>query len=271
MKVQINHQRMRLRFSYVTILNMEMITILGLILGFGGILLGNILEGGHVASLVQGAAFVIVMSGTIGATMVSSKPESFKKALEFFKRAFIAEDDDAVNRQVIDEIIDCAKQAKKDGLLSLEARLATLKNPFLKDVLRAVVDGIDPVLIRESFENHISIEEEKLNSAAKVWTDAGGYAPTVGIIGAVLGLIHVMGNLSDTSKLGAGIAVAFVATIYGVCFANLLFLPIGNKLKKKVSDDMRKKEMILEGCLCVQNGLPASLILIRLNSYLEKT
>lgn len=262
---------MRLFIIYVRLLHMEIITVLGLIIGFGGIIIGNIIEGGHVASLVQGAAFIIVLSGTLGATMVSSKPESFKKAIELFKRAFKAEEEDTENRNAIEEIIDCAKQAKKDGLLSLEPKINTLKNPFLKDVMRSVVDGIDPVLIRESFENHISIEEEKLLSAAKVWVDAGGYAPTIGIIGAVLGLIHVMGNLSDTSKLGAGIAVAFVATIYGVSFANLIFLPIGNKLKKKVTDDMRKKEMILEGCLCVQNGLPASLILIRLNSYLEKS
>ena len=140
----------------------------------------------------------------------------------------------------------------------------------MQNVMRTVVDGVDPHVLRDLFEKQIDLEEERLMSGAKVWTEAGGYAPTIGIIGAVLGLIHVMGNLSDTSKLGAGIAVAFVATIYGVGFANLLFLPIGTKLKKWVAKEVLVKEMILEGGLCIQSGLNPTLTEVKLKPFVQK-
>jgi len=136
--------------------------------------------------------------------------------------------------------------------------------------MRHVVDGVDPKIIRELFEKHIEIEEEHLTNGVKVWGDAGGYSPTIGIIGAVLGLIHVMGNLSDTSKLGAGIATAFVATIYGVGFANLIFLPVAAKLKKCVNHDILIKEMVLEGGLCIQAGLSPTLTQVKLQPFVEK-
>jgi chemotaxis protein MotA len=140
----------------------------------------------------------------------------------------------------------------------------------MRSVFRAVVDAIDGNVIRQTFENQIEVEEERRLNGAKVWLEAGGYAPTIGIIGAVLGLINVMGNLTDTSKLGAGIAVAFVATVYGVGFANLIFIPIGSKLKKRVSKEMRIYHMMLEGALCIQANLQPSIVEIRLRGYVEK-
>jgi chemotaxis protein MotA len=248
---------------------MEMTTVLGLLIGIGGILLGNAWEGGHLASLVQGPAAVIVLFGTFGAVFVSSRREDLKLGMKMFKLAF-REPDHNEHEKVLKEITECARLARKESILAIENRIQQMKEPFLQNVMRTVVDGVEPKIIRDLFEKQIDLEEDRLMSGAKIWTEAGGYAPTVGIIGAVLGLIHVMGNLTDTSKLGGGIAVAFVATIYGVGFANLVFLPIGNKLKKWAAKEILMKEMILEGGLCVQAGLNPMLTEAKLKSFLEK-
>lgn len=247
---------------------MEMTTVLGLAIGIGGILIGNLIEGGHLESLVQGAAFLIVTGGTAGAVLVSSKSEDIKIGLAMLKKAFEQRDDSNLRKAMVD-VLDCARLARKDSILAIDSRINSMQSKFMANVMRAIVDGVDPKVLRDIFEKEIEVEEERLLSAAKIWTDAGGYAPTIGIIGAVLGLIHVMGNLSDTSKLGAGIATAFVATIYGVGFSNLIFLPIGSKLKKKVLDEMKLKEMILEGALCIQAGLSPVLVEIRMQSFIE--
>ena len=202
-----------------------------------------------MSSLMQLTAFIIVIAGTIGAVMVSSSEKDLKTGIALAKKAFFNEKSDV--QKNINEIVDCARIAKKETLLAVEPRLIRIQDPFLKKILRNVVDGTDPQSIREIFETEIEVEEEELLAGAKIWTDAGGYAPTIGIIGAVLGLIHVMGNLTDTSKLGGGIAVAFVATVYGVSSANLLFLPMGSKLKKRVQKYSREKQMILEGALMI--------------------
>lgn len=247
---------------------MQTTTLLGLIIGIGGILLGNFIEGGHMGSLAQGAAAIIVLLGTLGAVIVSSRKQDLELAWSIFKKT-VSKKSDKKGEETLNEIIECSRIARKETILSLEPRITTLKDPFLQNVLRSVVDGIDPKVIKEVFEKQITIEEEKLMAGAKVWIEAGGYAPTIGIIGAVLGLIHVMGNLTDTSKLGAGIAVAFVATIYGVGSANLIFLPIGNRIKKWVAEQIRYKEMILEGGLSIQAALPPHLTELKLKSYLE--
>lgn len=248
---------------------MEMTTLLGLAVGIGGILLGNLIEGGHLGSLVQGAAAVIVFGGTFGAVLVSSKLKDLKVGVRLAKKAFLP-DDPKASEKVLNELMECARTARKDSILSIEPRLADIKNTFLQNVIRSVVDGVDPNVIRAIYEKQIELEEDKKLSGAKVWLEAGGYAPTIGIIGAVLGLIHVMANLSDTSKLGSGIAVAFVATIYGVGSANLIFLPLGNKIKKLIDAEVRMQEMILEGGLCILSGLSPSLIEIKLRSFIEK-
>lgn len=244
---------------------MDRATILGLILGFGGILLGNYFEGGHVASLVQSTAFIIVMTGTFGAVLVSNKSKDIRLGMKLFRQCF---QEQSLDYDVpIKEIVDCARMAKKESPLALEAKLSQLRSPMLKEVLRNVIDGVDNKLTRQVFENIIQKEEQRLLSAGKIWIDAGGFAPTIGIIGAVLGLIHVMGNLSDTSKLGTGIAVAFVATVYGVGFANLVFLPVGNKIKKNIQEISKHKHMILDGALMIGAGLNPHLIEQKLISY----
>ena len=244
---------------------MDRATIFGLLIGIGGILLGNFFEGGHIASLVQGTAFIIVVMGTAGAVLVSNKTKDLKTGFDLFKQSFKEQTLDY--DKPIAEIIECAKVAKKESVLALEPKLSQLKSPILADVLRNVIDGVDPKLTRQIFDNIIYKEEQKMLSAGKIWLDAGGFSPTIGIIGAVLGLIHVMGNLTDTSKLGAGIAVAFVATVYGVGFANLIFIPIGNKIKKNVLEVSKHKHMILDGALLIGSGLNAQLLEQKLTSY----
>ena len=247
------------------ILVMDRATIFGLILGIGGILLGNFFEGGHVASLMQGTAFIIVMMGTMGAVLVSNKTKDINLGFRLFKESF--KEQNLNYDKPINEIVECARLAKKESPLAIEPRLNQLQSPLLSDILRNVIDGVDPKLTRQIFDNIILKEEQRMLSAGKIWLDAGGFAPTIGIIGAVLGLIHVMGNLTDTSKLGSGIAVAFVATVYGVGSANLIFIPIGNKIKKNVQEVSRHKHMILDGALLIGSGLNPQLIEQKLTSY----
>lgn len=246
---------------------MEVATLLGLFLGIGGILFGNFIEGGRTAALVQEAAAIIVLSGTFGAVLVSSKFEDVKIALRLAKQAFMKSN--FHRGPLLGEIVECARIARKETALAIEPRLPQIEDEFLRDVMRTVVDGVDAGVMSEVFHTRMHSEEEKLMAGAKVWADAGGFAPTIGIIGAVLGLIQVMSNLSDTSKLGAGIAVAFVATIYGVGFANLIFLPLSNKIKKIVSDSMKAREMALQGGLGIRAGLSPGVLELKLKAYLE--
>lgn len=248
---------------------MELTTLLGLVIGIGGIILGNFIEGGHAAALVQIAAGIIVFGGTFGAVLIAVRRTDLRLGLKMVREAFVKSNDNK-GEKILAEILDCSRLARKESILAIENRINNMSDPFMQNVLRTVVDGVDPKVLRDLFERQIDIEEERLMNGAKVWSEAGGYAPTIGIIGAVLGLIHVMNNLTDTSKLGTGIAVAFVATIYGVGSANLIFLPLGNKLKKRVSEKVRILEMVLEGGLCIQSGLAPTLTEMKLRPFLEK-
>jgi len=158
------------------------------------------------------------------------------------------------HENIIKDMIGYAAKARRNGLISLEQEAQTIKDPFTKKGISLVVDGIDPQKLREALEIEIESYEEYEKVSAEFFESAGGYAPTIGIIGAVLGLIHVMSNLSDTSKLGAGIAVAFVATIYGLMTANIVCIPFGTKLKHRIKDELLRRQMIIEGLISIQNG-----------------
>lgn len=248
---------------------MDIAVVLGLVVGIGGILFGNALEGGHFGALIQGAAFVIVFLGTAGATILSNKSSDLKRSWQLLMALFGKGPDEEYTR-ASQEILECARLARKETILSLEAKSKTLSHPFTREVISSLTDGAEADVLEEIFQEKIHREEQRLLAAAKVWTDAGGYAPTIGIIGAVLGLIHVMSNISDTSKLGSGIAVAFVATIYGVGIANLILLPLGNRLKKVAADQIRLREMILSGALGIPKGLTPNLIEVKLGSFRER-
>ena len=248
---------------------MDMITVFGLLVAIVGIIGGQILEGGHVNSLMQMTAALIVFGGTAGAVMVGTTRKDLMTGLNLLKLGF-SDKQDEDPEQIIREIVGAAQLARKESLLALERQLPSYSSPFMQNVFRFMIDGVEANSLRDIFETEIANEEENLFAGAKIWVDAGGYSPTIGIIGAVLGLIHVMENLSDTSKLGSGIAVAFVATIYGVGAANLLFLPLGSKIKRKVRVQLETKTMIIEGAIGIMSGQNPYIIEQKLRSYLHK-
>ncbi len=245
---------------------MDIISIAGLLLGVIAIIGGQVLEGGSVSSLVQPTAFLIVIGGTMGAVMLQSPLGTFLEAMRMVKWAIIPPTTDP--EKLIGQIEQWSNIARKEGLLALEAQIVSLNDPFVAKGLQLLVDGAEPERLREVLEVEISAWEVSQKMAAKVWESAGGYSPTVGILGAVMGLIHVMENLSDPSKLGAGIAVAFVATIYGVGAANLIFLPVAKKLLANISRLVILRDMLVDGLVGIANGDNPRIIESRLRGYL---
>ncbi len=247
---------------------MDLATIIGLILAVGAILLGQHLEGGHVGSILQETAAIIVLGGTFGACLVQFPLSVFVNSWKAVARAFFEPKVD--NREVIAEIIRYANKARRQGIISLESETENASDSFLKKALNMAVDGVEPKTLRETMEMEMANMEEEGEHAVKFWEAAGGYSPTIGILGAVLGLIHVMENLTDPSKLGEGIAVAFVATVYGVGLANLVYLPISGKLKMRHRSDMLAKEIILVGVISILEGENPRLIEEKLKSFLTQ-
>ena len=244
---------------------MDSISLVGITLGFAAILVGQVLEGGHIGSLVQPTAFLIVIGGTLGAVMLQSPLRTFVDGIRMASWVFLPPR--VEHRRMIDQVADWSQVARKEGLLVLENRVAGLPDPFMRKGLQLLVDGVEPVRLREVLEVEIGVWEAQLRQSARIWDAAGGYAPTIGILGAVMGLIHVMENLSDPSKLGAGIAVAFVATIYGVGFANLVFLPIAKKLVAHISALTLQREMFVDGIVGIANGDNPRIIASRMQGY----
>lgn len=244
---------------------MDKTTIPGVVLAIGCILLGQKIEGGHVSSLLQLTAFIIVMGGTIGAVMVAFPFSELKKGLAMTRQAITDRSSDVP--ELMKQLLELAGIARRDGVLALESKLTEIKDPFLKRALGFLVDGVEASVARGALEQEIEAEFEENQTAAKVFESAGGFAPTVGILGAVLGLIHVMENLDDPTKLGPGIAVAFVATVYGVGSANLLFLPLANKLKRKVAIAKERKILVAEGVLSIQEGLNPRVLEEKLKAF----
>lgn len=246
---------------------MDIGIFVGIAVAFGCILLGNALEGGHMGSIVGGPAFLIVIGGTIGAVIVQFPLPQVADSLKAAKKLFKKPGHDAA--KLVDEIVEFAQKARKDGVLGLEKVAGTASHPFLTKGLLMAVDGSDSNAIRTTLETVISQEEAHAENSAKVYEAAGGYCPTVGIIGAVLGLMAVMQNLADPSKLGKGIAAAFTATVYGIGFANLLFLPMANKLKGAIQAKSRMQEMSVEGLISIAQGENPRNIETRLRSFVE--
>lgn len=240
--------------------------LIGMAFALLAVLIGNFLEGGHAGSMVGGPAALIVLGGTIGAVMVQYPFSTLISALKAAGSTFKKPDIDPV--KIVDEIVDYANRARRDGILALEKVSETASDAFLRKALMMAVDGVDSTTLRETLEVAIGQEEEHGEDGAKVFEAMGGYSPTVGIIGAVLGLIHVMSNLSDIGAVGHGIAAAFVATIYGVAVANILFLPIAGRIKMLVREKALVRELTLTGVLAIQAGLNPKLVRDRLSQFL---
>jgi chemotaxis protein MotA len=246
-------------------LSPDFATICGLLLSVGGIMAGLLMEGGKVKDVSQVTAAMIVLGGTLGAVMVTTPFSVLNRAAKRLLLVFF--DKAQPMNATLENIIAFAAQARKEGIVSLEQRASTIDDPFLKKALNLAVDGIEMNQIRSIMELEITLVEQLGEAEVKVFEAAGGYSPTVGIIGAVLGLIQVMKNLSNIDEVGRGIAVAFVATVYGVAVANLFFLPVAGKLRSRVKASVQCRELMLEGVLSIVEGLNPKLIRTKLEAY----
>ncbi|MDN3576030.1 flagellar motor protein [Chitinimonas viridis] len=245
---------------------MDRLSIIGILLGIAAIVGGQVLEGGQISSLLQVTALLIVMGGTMGAVLLQSNAASFIGGVKMLR--WVVAPPLVELEPWVKSMVSWSNTARRGGLLALETPLMNEKDPFIKRALQMLVDGAEPEAIRHTMELEITAYEEKHRAAAKIWESAGGYAPTIGILGAVMGLIHVMENLTDPAKLGSGIAVAFVATIYGVGSANLFFLPIGNKLKQVIASEVKRRELVTEGLVAIAHGENPRIIESKLRGFL---
>lgn len=245
---------------------MDTLSLAGIVIAVAAIVGGNMLEGGHFDSLVQLTAFVIVVGGTVGAIMVQVPYSTFVRSMQIGRWVF--RPPELESKATVQKLVRWSNIARKEGLLGLENIAERERDPFSRKGLQLVVDGNEPDTIRSIMEVDMDSHEFRDLQAARVFEGMGGYAPTVGIIGAVLGLIHVMNNLADPQMLGDGIAVAFVATIYGVGIANLFLLPAANKLKGHVYRQSQFREMVIEGLVSIAEGENPRNIETKLQGYM---
>lgn len=245
---------------------MDKLSLFGLLIAFSGIVGGQMLEGGSAAILLQLASFLIVCGGTLGAVMLQSPYKIFVNGLRMGKWAFFSPQIQA-QKQIL-QLTAWSNVARKDGMLKLEDQLGMVKDQFSRKGLQLLVDGNSGDKIRNVLEVDLHAYEQYSFQSARVWESAAGYSPTIGILGAVLGLVHVMQSLGDPSKLGAGIAVAFISTIYGVGLANLVFLPIAGKLKMLILQQVVAREMLIDGLVMIANGENTRYIEMKLQGYI---
>lgn len=245
----------------------ELTTIIGIVLAFGALIGGSILKGAGVQALWGPAAFVIVILGTLAAILVQTPMPVVKHALKIAKWLFKPPAHDG--HKLIEKIVEWSNVSRKQGLLALEGTVATETDPFLKKGLQLLVDGAEPETIRGVLEVEVETREHFDTQGAKFYEGMGIYAPTLGIIGAVLGLIAVMKNLADPSKLGHGIAAAFTATIYGIASANLFFLPFAAKLKANIASQTAMRNLVIEGLIAIAQGDNPRNIEAKLSGYLH--
>jgi chemotaxis protein MotA len=245
---------------------MDIASIGGILLAVLGILAGMMLEGGSISQITQPTAALIVCGGTAGAVMLQFPLSIFLAACKQIVKVFLHKGEDG--EAILAQLVEFANKARKSGIVSLDADLATVHDPFLKQALTLAVDGTEPAEVRKIMQLELDNKSEIEEKIPAVFEAAGGYSPTVGIIGAVLGLIQVMKNLDNIDEVGRGIAVAFVATIYGVALANLIFLPAAGKLKIRHREEQMVKEMMLEGVICILEGMNPRMIETKLRTFL---
>lgn len=248
---------------------MDLGTIFGVIIAFSMILIAFFMEGGTAAALLQITAFMIVMGGTVGAVLMSFPMDEVKRALKMSKYVFIQKEYNEID--IINQLADLSEKARKDGLLSLEQDTQSNPNPLIRKGLSLVVDGIETEVIKDILVRETYLHENEFHKGASIFEAAGGYSPTMGIIGTVMGLVSVLSNLENPNELGHKIALAFIATLFGIGFANLLWLPFGTKIKLKGKKEKMINDLIIEGLLSIQAGENPRIIKEKLNlSLLEK-
>jgi chemotaxis protein MotA len=238
----------------------------GIVLAIGGILAGLLLEGGNLRQILQPTAAMIVFGGTLGAVMLQFPMTVVVHAMRRFGSVFLSPKENP--QETIRRLVQYAQKARKEGIVSLDAELAQIDNPFLKKSLMLAVDGTEPEELRKIMELELDNQAEYEEQVPQVFESAGGFAPTIGIIGAVLGLIQVMQHLDKIDEVGRGIAVAFVATIYGVGSANLLYLPVAGKMKLRIREEQISREMTLEGVASILEGMNPRMLETKLLGFL---
>ena len=246
---------------------MDKASVLGLIIGGLAIIGAYMLESGSILSIIQLSAALVVIGGSVGATLINFSLSDIFGALKAAKGVFVEEKENLL--EVMDQIMGLANLARQGGILALQEVLPEINNEFLKRGTQLVIDTTNPKLLHDILKTEISMEEEQELQSSRVFEALGGFAPTFGIVGAVLGLIQVMSSLEDTSLLGKGIAAAFVATLYGVGIANLFFLPVAGKIKNKLREKILIKEMISQGLLSIQLGENPAIIQEKMYSFLS--
>jgi chemotaxis protein MotA len=247
---------------------MDLGTIIGLVVAAAAIILGLILEGGQVGQILQPTAALIVIGGTFGAVMIQFPLNVVLAAVRSVATIFSVPKGDP--REMIQEIVVIANKARREGIVALDRDLDKIHNPVLKKALMLAVDGTEPGELRKIMELELGNQAEHEDNIPKVFESAGGFSPTIGIIGAVLGLIQVMQHLDNIDEVGRGIAVAFVATVYGVGAANVLLLPAAGKLRIRIREEQINREMILEGVISILEGMNPRMIQNKLDSYLAE-
>jgi chemotaxis protein MotA len=247
---------------------MDIFLVIGIVVGVLSVVVGMIVKGANVAVLINPAAAIIVLVGTVAAVMNSYPKNEFLNAARITKKLFKG-DSDQDSIAIIEEIVEVAKMTRKDGLLSIEDRIEAMDNKFMKLGLELVVDGADPEYVRDILTTEIDSTEERHRGCSMIFSTAGSSAPTLGVLGAVIGLIGALGNLDDTEMLAHMISAAFVATLYGIFFGYVICHPFANRLKRKSNDEINNMYLILEGVLAVQEGMNPNLIQKKLLSMIK--
>lgn len=245
---------------------MDIATVLGLLVGIGSVLVSFLMEGGHLSALIQVPAMILVIFGTFGAATVTTSVKQLVNLPNLMKVAFFEKKMDS--RQLIDLLFDLSQKARKNGLLSLEKDLDAIQEPFLRKAIQLAIDGFETNKIREILEIEMAYIEERHKAGANFFLKLGGFSPTLGIMGTVLGLIHALGNMESSSNMASAIASAFIATLWGVAMANLIYLPLSDKLKYKHQDEALYLEIITEGAISLAMGDNPRVIRMKLVSFL---
>lgn len=248
---------------------MDFATVGGIVLALGSLVVGFMIDGGSIMALIQVNAAILVFGGTLGATLTSVPLKQFMNIIRYLRIAFLGKVESP--RGTIQQLVDLATVARREGILALEEQIEEISDPFLQSAIQLIVDGVDPELVRGMLETEVQFIEERHEAAANVFDTAGGYAPTMGIIGTVMGLVHVLGNLKNVDALGPEIATAFTATLYGVASANIFWIPMANKLKKRNQEEMLLREVMIEGILSIQAGENPKILNQKLKTFLAPT
>lgn len=246
---------------------MDLATIGGMVLGVGAITVAYLLEGGHMGAVTQAPAMILVIGGTIGAATISTSFKTIKRVPKLLRVAFFGRSPD--HTITIDKIVVLAEKARREGVLGLEADLDKIEEPFFRKAIQLVIDGTEATVIRQILETEVNYIAERHKVGIGLFKALGGFSPTLGIIGTVLGLIHTLSNTQDASRMATAIAGAFIATLWGIAMANLCYLPIGDKLRLRHEEEAANLDLIIEGVIAIQSGDNPRIIHTRLMSFIE--